>query len=423
MQIAVSEFARHVAGMPGANSTEFDIETEWPVIDLLPEQKEVSDLGGTMRLGADPVKLHEGTRAPELYGEAVIYERHRHRYEVSISLRKKLEAAGLVVSGTSPDERLVEIIELHDHPFFVASQFHPSSSRARRSRRRCSATSSRPAKEYATTARSRPPRTRSALLAAASAAGLRGRAPAAERPVRRAVRDPVGVARRARLRGSGDGGAAGLGLEVIEDGAGAEVGANAGNLLARMPGRSERSILLCSHLDTVPHGDIPIEPVVEDGGWINRNEAILGADNKAAVAVMLALAHRIAIEGSPVGVELLFTVCEETALAGAKAFDVSQLRSEFGYTLDHATPIGEVVVASPTVLPDRGHVPWQGRARGAAAGGRAQRDPGGGTRDRCDAARAPRRGDDRERRIDPGRRRRDERRPRPAARCSQRPAR
>jgi CTP synthase len=125
MQIAVSEFARHVAGMPGANSTEFDIETEWPVIDLLPEQKEVSDLGGTMRLGADPVKLHEGTRARELYGEAVIYERHRHRYEVSISLRKRLEAAGLVVSGTSPDERLVEIVELRDHPFFVASQFHP----------------------------------------------------------------------------------------------------------------------------------------------------------------------------------------------------------------------------------------------------------------------------------------------------------
>ena len=125
MQIAVAEFARHVAGMPGANSTEFDIETEFPVIDLLPEQKEVSDLGGTMRLGADPVKLHPGTRARELYGEAVIYERHRHRYEVSISLRKRLEAAGLVVSGTSPDERLVEIIELADHPFFVASQFHP----------------------------------------------------------------------------------------------------------------------------------------------------------------------------------------------------------------------------------------------------------------------------------------------------------
>ncbi len=125
MQIAVCEFARHVAGMPGANSTEFDLETEWPVIDLLPEQKEVSDLGGTMRLGADPIKLHEGTRARESYGEAVVYERHRHRYEVSISLRKRLEAAGLVVSGTSPDERLVEIIELRGHPFFVASQFHP----------------------------------------------------------------------------------------------------------------------------------------------------------------------------------------------------------------------------------------------------------------------------------------------------------
>src|SRR3954469_2363596 len=125
MQIAVSEFARHVADMPGANSTEFDIETEWPVIDLLPEQKEVSDLGGTMRLGADPVKLHEGTRARELYGEAVIYERHRHRYEVNNHLRKRLEHAGLVFSGTSPDDRLVEVIELPDHPFFVASQYHP----------------------------------------------------------------------------------------------------------------------------------------------------------------------------------------------------------------------------------------------------------------------------------------------------------
>jgi tripeptide aminopeptidase len=139
-----------------------------------------------------------------------------------------------------------------------------------------------------------------------------------------------------------------LGVEVEEDDAGAEVGATAGNLLVRMAGRSERSILLCAHLDTVPHGDIPIEPVCEDGGWTNRNEAILGADNKAAVAVMLALAHRIAVEGSPVGIELLFTVSEENALAGAKAFDVSRLRSEFGYVLDHASPIGEIVVASPT---------------------------------------------------------------------------
>jgi CTP synthase len=125
MQMAVADFARHVVDMDGANSTEFDPETPYPVIDLLPEQKEISDMGGTMRLGADPIKLHEGTRAREIYGEAVIYERHRHRYEVNNFLRRRLEAEGLVVSGTSPDERLVEIIELRDHPFFVASQYHP----------------------------------------------------------------------------------------------------------------------------------------------------------------------------------------------------------------------------------------------------------------------------------------------------------
>ena len=125
MQIAVAEFARHVAGMDGANSTEFDPETPFPVVDLLPEQKEVSDMGGTMRLGADPVKIHEGTRAREIFGEAVIYKRHRHRYEVNNMLRRRLEDEGLVAGGTSPDERLVEIIELPDHPFYVASQFHP----------------------------------------------------------------------------------------------------------------------------------------------------------------------------------------------------------------------------------------------------------------------------------------------------------
>ena len=125
MQMAVADFARHVVGMEGANSSEFDPATEYPVVDLLPEQKEVADMGGTMRLGADPVKLHPDTKAREIYGEAVIYERHRHRYEVNNFLRRRLEAAGLVVSGTTPDERLVEIIELADHPFFVASQFHP----------------------------------------------------------------------------------------------------------------------------------------------------------------------------------------------------------------------------------------------------------------------------------------------------------
>jgi CTP synthase len=125
MQMAVADFARHVVGLDGANSTEFDPETPYPVIDLLPEQKEINDMGGTMRLGADPIKLHEGTRAREIYGEAVIYERHRHRYEVNNFLRKRLENEGLIISGTSPDERLVEVIELKDHPYFVASQYHP----------------------------------------------------------------------------------------------------------------------------------------------------------------------------------------------------------------------------------------------------------------------------------------------------------
>jgi CTP synthase len=127
MHVAVSEFARHLAGMDGANSTEMDPETPFPVIDLLPEQKEIADMGGTMRLGADPIKLHAGTRARELYDEAVIYERHRHRYEVNNHLRRRLEAMGLVCSGTSPDERLVEVIELarEAHPFYVASQYHP----------------------------------------------------------------------------------------------------------------------------------------------------------------------------------------------------------------------------------------------------------------------------------------------------------
>jgi len=139
-----------------------------------------------------------------------------------------------------------------------------------------------------------------------------------------------------------------LGLDVVEDGAAQATGGTSGNLLARIPGRSERSVLLCAHLDTVPHGDVPIEPVLVDGGWENAHEAILGADNKAAVAVLLTVARRLAVEGSPVGIELLFTVSEEDALAGAKAFDVSQLRSQFGYVLDHATPIGEIVMASPT---------------------------------------------------------------------------
>jgi CTP synthase len=102
-----------------------DPETPYPVIDLLPEQKEIEDLGGTMRLGAQAVELGDGTRARDAYGEAVIHERHRHRYEVNNELRLRLVEAGLVVSGTFQEGRLVEIVELPEHPWFVASQFHP----------------------------------------------------------------------------------------------------------------------------------------------------------------------------------------------------------------------------------------------------------------------------------------------------------
>jgi len=125
MHVAVSEFARHVCDLDGANSTEMDPETPFPVIDLLPEQKEVEDLGGTMRLGAQAVELGEGTRTREVYGESVISERHRHRYEVNNAYRQQLVDGGLVISGTFQEGRLVEIVELPDHPWFVASQFHP----------------------------------------------------------------------------------------------------------------------------------------------------------------------------------------------------------------------------------------------------------------------------------------------------------
>jgi CTP synthase len=125
MHVAVSEFARNVVGLEGANSTEMDPETPYPVIDLLPEQKEIEELGGTMRLGAQSVELAEGTRAREIYDEPVIHERHRHRYEVNNQYRDQLVEQGLVVSGTFQQGRLVEIVELPDHPWFVASQFHP----------------------------------------------------------------------------------------------------------------------------------------------------------------------------------------------------------------------------------------------------------------------------------------------------------
>jgi tripeptide aminopeptidase len=142
----------------------------------------------------------------------------------------------------------------------------------------------------------------------------------------------------------------GMGLEVEEDDAGPKVGSDAGNLLARIPGAGPDSILLCAHMDTVPL-NAPVEPVHVDGGWTNANDGILGADNKSAVAVILEVARRFTRGGDAagVGVEILFTVCEEISLLGAFAFDVGRLRSRFGYVFDHATPIGEIVTAAPTL--------------------------------------------------------------------------
>ncbi len=124
MQCAVIEFARHI-GMKKANSSEFDPYTPYPVIDLLPEQKDIEEKGGTMRLGLYPCKLTEGTLSYAAYQEDLVYERHRHRFEFNNEYRDQMKAKGMILSGTSPNDRLVEIIELPDHPWFVGTQFHP----------------------------------------------------------------------------------------------------------------------------------------------------------------------------------------------------------------------------------------------------------------------------------------------------------
>jgi CTP synthase len=125
MQCAVVEFARNVCGLKNANSSEFRPKTKHPVISLLEEQRRIRDLGGTMRLGAYPCKLKKGTLAYQLYGKAFISERHRHRYEFNNKYRKTFRKKGMVFSGIFQKKDLVEVVELKDHPFFIAVQFHP----------------------------------------------------------------------------------------------------------------------------------------------------------------------------------------------------------------------------------------------------------------------------------------------------------
>ncbi|MEW8972598.1 MAG: CTP synthase [Tissierellaceae bacterium] len=125
MQLAVIEYARNVLGLEDANGTEWDPDTKYPIIDLMPEQKDLEALNGKMRLGLYPCKISENTLAREIYNEEIIYERHRHRYEVNNQYRDKLEEKGLNISGVSPDERMIEIVEMKDHPWFIGVNFHP----------------------------------------------------------------------------------------------------------------------------------------------------------------------------------------------------------------------------------------------------------------------------------------------------------
>lgn len=125
MQCSVIEFARNVLGFEGANSSEIDKDTKFPVIDIMSDQKDIEYLGGTMRLGLYPCKLNENSTSYKEYNDELIYERHRHRYEFNNEFRKRITEAGMKIAGTSPDERLVEIVEVEDHPWYVAVQFHP----------------------------------------------------------------------------------------------------------------------------------------------------------------------------------------------------------------------------------------------------------------------------------------------------------
>lgn len=151
-----------------------------------------------------------------------------------------------------------------------------------------------------------------------------------------------------------------IGLEVDEDDVGTEIGGESGNLFAKLPAAQGEPVLFCAHLDTVPHQG-SVQPVLKDGVWKSEGETILGADNKAAVAVLLELARRAQIEASPRPIELCFTVAEEVGLVGSSALDLDRFESTIGFVYDHASPVGEIIVASPT------HIRWRANLRGKAA--------------------------------------------------------
>ncbi len=354
-------------------------------------------MGGTMRLGADPVKLHDGSLVRALYGESVVYERHRHRYEVNNHLRRKMEAVGLVCSGTSPDERLVEVIELERGFAPVLRrlaipprvQVAPGTSGAAVPRvRRC---------------RPRPRRERRQPIAARGAArrtrvpprreaGDRRRARTAARHFRLALpdREPVG-SRAARAPTGWRRSSRRLGVPADEDDAGPSAGADAGNLLARIAGRSADTIMLCAHLDTVPP-TAPIEPELVDGGWRNANAGILGADNKAAVAVMLELARRLTSGEQPPGGRPRAAVHGLRGERPARGQGLRRLQADQPVRVRLRPRLADRRDRARLAdLPEDHRRPSRTRrACRAAPGGRPQCHRGGGPGHRRDAARASR---------------------------------
>ena len=345
-------------------------------------------MGGTMRLGADPVKLHEGTRAREIYGEQVIYERHRHRYEVNNHLRKRLEHAGLVCSGTSPDDRLVEIDRaarppvLRRLPVPPGVQVAPAAPAAAVPRVRAAPRSSALARQRARgaspTVRESEPRAYGASPAT-YASRLRAtaeRARAAARRLRPPVRDREPVRARARDRRRGHGRAArrsaSRSRRTTRRRRPGPTRATCSPASTGRPGRA--TILLCAHLDTVPL-DAPVEVGARGGGVLRtatrRSSAPTTRPRSPSCWRSRAGSSRAARRS---GSSCCSPPAEELALRGAKAFDPRRLRSEFGFVFDHAIADRRADRRGAHLLPDRGALPRPRRARRHPARGRPQRD-------------------------------------------------
>src|SRR5262249_27219950 len=304
-------------------------------------------------------------------GEPVISERHRHRYEVNNAYRPQLVDAGLVVSGTFREGHLVEIIELPDHPWFVASQFHPE----------FKSRPTRPAplfREFVQAALERARERRGDRVGLARCLSC----PSVSSEVLdlflqlAAVPSPSGEEREVAdrvVRYLRD-----CGLDADEDGAGAQLGSTTGNVFTRLePTVPGERVFLCAHFDTVPPTDA-IEPVVDDGVVRNARPTILGSDNKAAIAVMLEATRRVLAENRRhAGLELVFTPKEEVGLLGAYAFDHTRLEARTGYVYDQAAAIGEVILGAPSAqqlditfhgrAAHAGMYPEEGRSASAAA--------------------------------------------------------